>query len=87
MFYVYVLYSTFDRKFYIGYSSNLKRRISEHKNRKVHSTARRKNLSLIFYEAYISKRDAQRREKYFKTNRGKKALKLMLQNTLKEIEN
>lgn len=76
MFYTYAL---FDKKrFYIDYSSDLKRRIKEHKNKGVKSTKHRKNLELIFYEAFKSEKDARRREKYFKTTKGKKALKLML---------
>jgi len=35
-------------------------------------------LKLIFYEAYLVKSDAQRREMYLKTTKGKRALKLML---------
>lgn len=35
-------------------------------------------LKLIFYEAYLMKSDAQRREVYLKTTKGKRALKLML---------
>ncbi len=36
------------------------------------------NIELIFYEAYLVKTDVQRREKYFKTTKGKRTLKLML---------
>jgi len=36
------------------------------------------DLELIFYEAYLEKSDAQRREIYLKTTKGKRALKLML---------
>ncbi|MFC1756536.1 GIY-YIG nuclease family protein [Patescibacteria group bacterium] len=85
MFYVYILYSLSDKKFYIGYTNNIERRMSEHKSGKVASTANRKNLKLIFYEAYFSKQDAERREKYFKTTKGKKVLKQMLRESLQEI--
>ena len=85
MFCVYVYYSSLDKKFYIGYTANLKRRIDEHKRKKVKSTAKRKELKLIFYEAYICKEDAQRREKYFKSSKGKKVLKQMLRETLNNV--
>jgi len=39
-------------------------------------------FELVFYEAYKSKKDAQRRETYFKTTKGKRALKLILQESL-----
>jgi len=73
-----------DKRFYIGYTSSLKRRNNEHVSKKVKSTARRKELSLIFYEAYIAKEDAMRRERYFKTSKGKKVLRQMLRESLKK---
>ena len=83
MYYVYILWTAAESKFYIGYSADLKRRISEHKAGEVHTTVRFKNPELIFYEAFSSKKDALRRERYFKTSKGKKTLKLMLHDSLK----
>lgn len=78
MYYTYVLRSQRDKKLYIGYSSNLKNRFEEHKNGEVESTKHRRPLDLIFYEAFKDKRDAQRREKYFKTEKGKSSLKQVI---------
>lgn len=78
MYYVYVLRSLKDKKLYIGYSENLKRRFSEHQNGDVQSTKPRRPFDLIFYEAYKNMKDAKRREKYFKTDKGKSSLKMML---------
>ncbi|OGX17915.1 MAG: hypothetical protein A3K83_08000 [Omnitrophica WOR_2 bacterium RBG_13_44_8b] len=83
MHYVYVLRSVEDEKFYIGYTSDLARRIEEHKRGGVHTTSRLSDPKLIFYESFISERDALRREKYFKTTKGKKALKLILRDSIK----
>ncbi len=82
---VYILYSLKDYKMYIGYTTNLERRIAEHNAGGTVSTAPRRPLKLIFCEYYLMKRDAMRREKYFKTTAGKKGLKLMLRETLAEI--
>jgi putative endonuclease len=82
MYYVYILKSLKDSQFYTGYSTNLKQRLQYHEKGWVKSTKSRRPLKLLFYEAYISKEDALRREKYLKTNSGKKALKLMLRNTM-----
>lgn len=71
-------------KLYIGYSSNLKQRINDHKKAKVKTTKKFLPVKLIFYEAYINKKDAQRRELYFKTSKGKSTLNLMLKETLKK---
>ncbi len=66
MFYVYVLKSQKDNKLYIGYTNNLKRRIQEHKKGKSFSTAHRGTFSLIYYEAFLSQKDARIREKQLK---------------------
>lgn len=81
MYYTYVLQNQKDYDLYIDYSANLKERFEYHKKGWVESTRDRRPMRLIFYEAFISKEDARRREKYFKTDKGKKVLKLMLRNS------
>ena len=78
MHYTYVLKSRKDKKFYIGSTSDLKKRFKQHQKGEVKSTEYRRPLDLIFYEAFNDKRDAQRREKYFKTEKGKSSLKQMI---------
>ena len=80
MFYTYVLLSLKDNKYYIGYTSDLRKRIKEHFSGKSFATKSRLPFKLIFYEAFENKEDTLRREKYFKTNSGKKTLKLMLRS-------
>ena len=63
---VYVLKSRLDKKFYIGFTHDLKARINRHKKGLVPSTKTRLPIKLIFYEAFGSKFDALRREKIFK---------------------
>ncbi|MDP2972070.1 MAG: GIY-YIG nuclease family protein [Deltaproteobacteria bacterium] len=82
MYYVYVLRSHFDGKLYIGYTVNLRNRLREHQGGDVISTKPRRPFELIFYEAYKSKEDAKRRERYFKTSKGKSALHMMLRDSL-----
>ena len=85
MFYVYVLRSIKDpNEIYIGYTVNLRERFSRHQKGLVQSTKPYRPWKLIFYEAYISKVDAKRREKYLKTAKGKRTLKLILQDTLNQ---
>ena len=67
---------------YIGYTSNLQERIKRHKSGLVFSTKGRLPVNLIFYEAFVSRADAKRRERYFKTTAGKRALKIMLREYL-----
>ena len=83
MFYVYVLKSKKKEWIYVGYTTDLKKRFGEHQKGLSPATKPYRPFELIFYEAYKAKSDAKRREHYFKTNRGKRALKLMLQDSLK----
>ncbi|MDD5226031.1 MAG: GIY-YIG nuclease family protein [Candidatus Omnitrophica bacterium] len=78
MFYTYALESLRDRKLYIGFTSDLKKRFSEHQAGKVISTRSRRPLRILFYEAFRSDVDAKRRERYFKTTKGKSSLRQML---------
>jgi putative endonuclease len=79
-YFVYVLRSL-DRDFiYVGFTTDLERRFKEHNNREELSTKHYVPFDLIHYEAYKSKTDAQRREQYFKTTKGKTTLKTMLKD-------
>ncbi len=66
MFYVYVLKSKKDGKFYIGSTNNLRKRLKEHNNGKVFSTKSRIPFELVYYEAYKSEKDARKRESNLK---------------------
>lgn len=81
MNYVYVLLLS-NRKLYVGYSNNLQRRFKEHIAGKVKSTRNTRPMKLVFYEAFQSKHDAMRREKYFKTTKGKSSLKQILRESI-----
>ena len=65
MFYIYLLLGS-DNKKYIGYTSNLKRRIKEHKNNKTCSTSKFKKIELFYYEAFFTEKAAKEREKKLK---------------------
>jgi len=82
-YYIYILHNPLRKFIYVGYSENLKQRFQEHNNGKVKSTKHYTPLNLIFYEAYLSKKDAKRREKYLKTSKGKTALMTMLTDYFK----
>lgn len=83
MFYVYLLRSENKKdQLYVGYSTDLKNRFERHNKKLVASTKPYAPWELIFYEAYKHKADAKRREEYFKTSPGRKALKIMLRNSL-----
>lgn len=81
-YYVYILLSQKDNKFYIGFTSDLERRLKEHQQDKDISTSKRLPVELIYFEGHRAKKDALRREAYFKTTKGKTTLKQMLRDTL-----
>lgn len=81
MYYVYILLCA-DRKFYVGYTRDLRSRMNKHENGLVQATKPRRPVSLIFYEAYVDKYDALRRERYLKTQKGKTTLRNMLREFL-----
>jgi putative endonuclease len=83
---VYVLLSLKDQQFYIGFTSNFKRRMEEQEQGKSKSTACRRPFVCLFVEYYPSRKDALRREKYFKTSGGKRVLRLMLTDTLLDLK-
>ena len=83
---VYILFSEKDRYLYTGYSANLAVRLETHNSGGSKSTAPRRPLKLIFCEYYLFQEDARRREMYFKTPMGKKAIKNMLRDTLGKLD-
>ncbi len=85
MYYVYVLLSEKDSKFYTGATSDLKSRIKQHNEGKVQSTKNRRPLQLLYYEACLSQEDAFRREKYLKTGMGKRYLRNRLKASLAKL--
>ncbi len=78
MWYAYVLQSEKDKNLYAGSTGDLKRRFQEHNRGLVNSTKHRRPLKLVYYEAILSKKRAQERERYFKTSWGKRFLKKQL---------
>ena len=74
MFYVYVLHSVKDNGLYIGYSTDLRRRLTSHRSGDAFATSCRGPWKLIYYEAYTQEADALGREKYLKSGSGRKFL-------------
>jgi len=78
MYYVYILHSEIDGNFYTGFTRNIEKRVVEHNSGKVKSTKNRIPLKLIYYEAYLEKEDALKREAFLKSGSGKKFIKKQL---------
>ena len=78
MYYIYILRSK--NRFYTGSTNNLKRRVDEHNKGQNIATKPYVPWELVFYEAYLERFDAMRREKYLKTTQGRQTLRRMLRN-------
>ena len=83
MYYVYILKSKKDTKFYTGCTNDLKKRILLHNTGKVESTKNRQPLTLIYYEAFLNKEDAFQREQWLKTGWGRNHIDKILSHYLK----
>ncbi len=81
-YYVYVLLSEKDHNFYVGYSSDLNKRILSHNKGLVDSTKYRRPLKLIYWEGCLNQQDATKREKYLKSSWGKRYIKNRIANYL-----
>jgi putative endonuclease len=78
MYTVYVLKSSKDNNLYIGCTSDIGKRLSEHNGGKVRSTKSRIPFNLIYEEEYKDKYEAFNKERRYKTAKGKKELKLKI---------
>jgi len=65
-YYVYLLKSNRVSYVYIGCTSDLKKRLNDHKEGRVYSTKKMLPVELIYYEAYRIKECAHKREQALK---------------------
>lgn len=85
MHYVYVLFSEVDRMLYTGSTKNLRQRWKDHCAGRADATKNRRPLKVIYYEAYLTQFEAERREKYLKGGNGRAQLKKQLSMTLSRM--
>ena len=82
-YYVYLLQSKKTKKFYVGYTSNLKRRLEEHKKGEVKSTKSDRPYDLVYFEGFKSQKDAMQRERKLKHHgQGLRRLKERLSDSI-----
>ena len=72
---IYAIMSSFDNRIYVGFTADLENRIKEHNQGKTKSTKGFRPWSLLYTEKVITRDDARKREKYFKSGCGKEFLK------------
>ena len=79
MYYNYILQSLQDKKFYTGFTKNIKLRFERHQKGFISSTKERRPFKLIYFECCLNKKDAIHRDKYL-TYYGKKFIKSRLKS-------
>ena len=78
MYTLYILHSkTFDR-YYVGYTNNLVRRLSEHNRIKRKFTDAGIPWIVVYTEIFMSKKDAMSREKFIKLKKSKKFITILV---------
>lgn len=85
-YYVYILFSLKDRGLYIGYTTDLKNRLTFHASGKVFATKIRLPVLLIHYEYFINRFDAKAREKYLTSGYGHRQLQEILKRSFESLQ-
>jgi len=67
LYYVYLLRSLKDGRFYAGYTRNLKARLERHNRGLVRSTKGRRPFKLVYWKAYRTRAEAMKRERRIKS--------------------
>ena len=79
-YFVYILQSEVDSSFYIGYTSNLQQRLAEHNSGKTRYTSRKRPWNIVYFEEFVSKSDALKREKFLKAQRNRQFYRKLIEN-------
>lgn len=80
--YYYLLMSLKDKSTYSGSTDNLEKRFIEHVKGKVKSTKNRLPVKLLYFEKYVTLKEARYVEKYYKSCAGRKKLKNILKDKI-----
>lgn len=86
-YFVYILKSEKDQKYYIGRTNNLDRRLRQHQEGLVKSTKNRRPLILVYTERLGIKREAERREREIKSYKGGNSFKKLILAAVPEWSN
>jgi putative endonuclease len=79
MYYTYVLRSHKTNRKYTGSCEDLEKRIQAHNAGDSKSTRHGVPWSLIYAEEFSNRADAMRKERYFKTGKGREELEQLIQ--------
>src|SRR5882672_8996040 len=75
MYFVYILRSLKNKRFYTGSTDNVERRFAEHNSGRSKATRHVRPFELLHVERYSTRTEAVRRERLLKTGKGRNELK------------
>jgi putative endonuclease len=78
MYYVYVLQSEKNNRYYTGSTSDLQRRMSEHNAGKSPYDKLNKPFALVYHEVVPTRSEAVRRERFYKSGQGRERIKQII---------
>ena len=78
MYFVYVIQSDVDGRFYNGLTKDIENRVKEHNTGKTKSTRPYKPWKLVYLEEYKTREEARKRELFLKSGEGRELLKHIL---------
>ena len=80
MFYVYILQSLKDFSFYVGQCDDLDYRMSKHFDGMSKYTATKRPLRLVYFEVFVTRSEALKREKEIKKMKSRKYIEQLISN-------
>jgi len=85
MFYTNVLFNKITGRYYIGYTPDLRKRLSKHYSGKVLPTKSDLNYRLVNFTGFVNRSNALDFEKYLKTGSGVAFMNKHLLKSVKEV--
>ena len=80
MFFIYILKSSKNGKYYIGSTHNLEKRLKEHNSGKTRSTKKLTPLEIVYTESYSTNKEARKRELYIKNRKSRKYIESLIKS-------
>jgi len=82
-FFVYIIYSAYLDRYYIGQTGQLEDRLFRHNNAGSKSTKAAKDWKLVYAEAHPTRSEAIKRESHIKNQKSRRFIEALIQNTTK----
>ena len=80
MFYLYVLRSQQTGGLYVGSAADVEKRLQRHNRGDAKSTRHGVPWAVLHTESFVTRLEAVRRERYYKTGRGREEIQRLLAN-------